>query len=121
MDSTEMDEVGGIIAAFEAQVGEPHRPLALIAHFRVRAGAGPAIEKEFAKASAQTASEAGVLAYQLHREPNNPDVFVVYEHWRSLDDLEAHLRTPYIATLRAEIDAVVEGQPEFQVILPTAT
>ena len=120
MDS-EMDEVGRIIATFEAQVGERHRPLALIARFRVRAGAGPRIEREFAKASAQTASEAGVLAYQLHREPNNPDVFVVYEHWRSLDDLEAHLRTPYIAALRAEIEAVVEGKPEFQVILPTAT
>jgi quinol monooxygenase YgiN len=52
-----------------------------------------------------------VLAYQLHREPNNPDAFVVYEHWRSLDDLEAHLRTAYIAALRAEIDAVMEGEP----------
>jgi quinol monooxygenase YgiN len=121
MDSTEMDEVGGIIAAFEAQVGQRHRPLALIGRFRVCAGAGPRIEKEFAKASAQTASEAGVLAYQLHREPNNPDVFVVYERWRSLDDLEAHLRTAYITALRAEIDAVMEGQPEFQVILPTTT
>ena len=91
MDSTEMDEVGGIIAAFEAQVGQRHRPIALIGRFRVRAGAGPRIEKEFAKASAQTASEVGVLAYQLHREPNDPDVFVVYERWRCLDDLEAHL------------------------------
>ena len=121
MDSIEMDEVGGIIAAFAAQVGERHRALALIARFRVRAGAGPRIENAFAEASAQTASEAGVLAYQLHREPNNPDSFVVYERWRSLDDLEAHLRTPYIAALRAEIDAVMDGQPDFRVILPTAT
>ena len=48
MDS-EMDEVGGIIAAFEAQVGERHQPLALIGRFRVRAGAGPRIEKEFGR------------------------------------------------------------------------
>jgi hypothetical protein len=40
MDSTEKDEIGGIIAAFEAQIGERHRPLALIGRFRVRAGAG---------------------------------------------------------------------------------
>jgi len=121
MDSTERDEVGGIIAAFEAQVGDRHQSLALIGRFRIRAGAGPRIEKEFAKASAQTASEAGVLAYQLHREPDNTDVFVVYERWRTLDDLEAHLRTSYIAALRGEIDAVMEGQPEFRVILPIAT
>jgi quinol monooxygenase YgiN len=119
MNTTATDEVGGIIATFAAQVGDHHQPLALIARFRVRAGAGSRIEKAFAEASVQTAREAGVLAYQLHREPDNPDAFVVYERWRSLEDLEGHLRTTYIAALRAEIDAVLEGQPNFQVMLPT--
>jgi quinol monooxygenase YgiN len=113
MQGPETDEVGEIIAAFAAQVGDRHRPVALIAHFRVRAGAGPRIEKAFAEASMQTAREAGVLAYQLHREPDNPSGFIVYERWRSLEDLEGHLRTTYIAALRAEIDAVLEGQTEF--------
>ena len=121
MDSAETDEVGRIIAAFAAQVGERHRTLALIARFRVRSGTGTRIEAAFAKASAPTGRELGVLTYQLHREPGNPDAFIVYERWRSLEDLETHLRTPYIAALRAEIDAVLEGQPDFQVILPTGT
>jgi quinol monooxygenase YgiN len=120
MDS-EIDEIGGIIAAFAAQIGERHRPLALIARFRVRSGTGVRIENAFAKASVQTATEAGVRAYQLHQEPDNPDAVIVYERWRSLDDLEVHLRTPYIAALRAEIDAVMEGQPDFQIIRPTST
>jgi quinol monooxygenase YgiN len=119
MNVAEMDEVAAIIAAFASQVGDRGRSLALIARFRVRAGAGQQIEKAFAEASVQTAREAGALAYQLHREPDNPDAFVVYELWRSLDDLETHLRTPYIRALRAEIDAVMEGQPSFNVILPT--
>lgn len=119
MNTTATDEVGGIVAAFAAQLGDHHRPLALIARFRVRAGAGPRIEKAFAEASVQTAREAGVLAYQLRRESDNPDAFVVYERWRSLEDLERHLRTTYIAALRAEIDAVMEGQPSFQVMLST--
>ena len=119
MNTAEKDEVGGIIAAFATQVGDRHRPLALIARFRVRAGAGARVEKAFAEASIQTAREAGVLAYQLHREPDNPDGFVVYERWRSLRDLERHLRATYVAALRAEIDAVMEGQPSFQVLLPT--
>jgi quinol monooxygenase YgiN len=118
MNTTATDEVGGIVAAFAAQVGDPHRPLALIGRFRVRAGAGFQIEKAFAEASVHTAREGGALAYQLHREPQNPDAFVVYERWRSLEDLEAHLRTTYVAALRAEIDAVMEGQPSFQVMLP---
>lgn len=121
MAFAETDEVGRIIAAFAAQVGDRQRSLALIARFRVRSGVGAQIEKAFAKAAAPTGKEVGVLAYQLHREADNPDAFIVYERWRSLDALEAHLRTPYIAALRAEIDAAMEGQPHFQVILPTGT
>jgi quinol monooxygenase YgiN len=119
MNSNAADEVGGIIAAFAAQVGHRQRPLALIARFRVRAGTGGRIERAFAEASVQTAREAGVLAYQLHREPDSSDAFIVYERWRSLEDLEAQLRTSYIGALRAEIGAVMEGQPSFQVMLPT--
>jgi quinol monooxygenase YgiN len=119
MEVTAADEVAVIIAAFAAQVGDRHRPLALIVRFRVRTGAGKRIEEAFAQASAHTAGEAGAMSYQLHREPDNPDAFLVYERWRSLDDLEAHLRMPYIAALRAKIDAVMEGEPKFQVVLPT--
>ena len=118
MNNAPTDEVGSIIAAFAAELGGRDRPLALIARFRVRAGAGSAIEKAFAEASVQTAGEAGVLAYQLHREPHDPDALVVYERWRSLEDLELHLRTSYIAALRAKIDAAMEGQPSFQLLLP---
>lgn len=113
------DEVGGIIAAFADQMGDRRRSLAIIARFRVRKGVGPQIETAFAAASIRTAREEGVLAYQLHREPQDPDAFVVYERWLSLEALEAHLRTPYIAALRAEIDSVMEGEPSFQVLLPT--
>lgn len=119
MKSAASDEVGGIIAAFEAQVGNRHSPLAIIGRFSVRGGTGPRIVKAFAEASAQTAREAGVIAYQLHLQPDNPDGFVVYERWRSLEDLERHLRTDYISALRTEIDAVMYGQPSFQVMLPT--
>lgn len=117
--NAETDEVGEIIAAFAAQVRDRRRPVALLARFRVRTGAGPGIEKAFAEAATQTAREAGVLAYQLHREPENADAFVVYERWRSLEDLEAHLRTSYVGALRAAIDAAIEGPASFQVMLPT--
>lgn len=119
MNSPATDEVGGIVAAFAAQLGgDRRRALAIVARFRVRAGAGARIEKAFAEALRHTAREAGVRAYQLHREASNPDALVVYERWRSLDDLEAHLRTAYIGALRQEIDAVMEGRATFDVVLP---
>jgi quinol monooxygenase YgiN len=42
----------------------------------------------------------------------------VYERWKSLADLEAHLRTLYITTLISETDEVLGGAPEFQVLMP---
>lgn len=119
MNTAGADEVGGIIAAFERQLGDRRQPLAIIARFRVRTGAGARLAAAFGEASAQTAREAGALTYQLHRETDNADAFVVYERWRSLDDLEAHLRTPYISALRAEIDAVMVGEPSFNIVIPT--
>lgn len=112
-------KVDGIIAAFAAKIADHHRPFALIGRFCVQAGTGGRIEKAFAAASVHTASEAGVLAYRLHRHTDDPNVFVVYEHWRSLADLEAHLRTNYIEALRGEIEAVLQGEPHFEIMVPT--
>lgn len=116
--STPADAVSGIIAAFGAQVNDPAEPLALVARFRVRAGGQEPVERAFAAAARETRKEAGALAYALHREAGDPGVFVVYERWRSLGDLEAHLRTPYITELREVIDAVLDGDPDFRVLLP---
>ena len=118
MNTGAKDGIGAIIAAFAAQIGGHQQPVALIGRFRVRAGAGHRIQKAFTEASVQTAREDGMLAYLLHCETGSPDAFVVYERWRSLEDLEAHLRTSYIAALRAEIDAVIDGEPSFQVMHP---
>lgn len=114
------DEVGIIIAGFAAQLADPTKPLALLVRFTVADGTQAAVEAAFAAASGDTAREAGVLTYQLLREAAEPTRFVVYEHWRSLADLEAHLRTPYITRLRDRFTRLIIGEPEFRVLVPSA-
>ena len=37
------------------------------------------------------------MDYCLHRSEDDPNVFMLYENWRSQRDLEKHLQMPYVA------------------------
>ena len=72
----------------------------------------------FARALRPTRQERGFLSFDLNRQPSDPDVVVVYERWRSLADLEAHLRAPYVVALREALNGLVVALPEFSVLTP---
>lgn len=113
------DDVSTIISSFAAALEDPRKPLALLAEFHVRQGTQDLVEAAFADIREPTAAESGVIAFELHRERREPTRFVVYERWRSLADLEAHLRTPYIRALRRLLDGLMVGVPEFRILTPT--
>jgi quinol monooxygenase YgiN len=119
MDST--DDVASIIGAFGAQLAGTSGSLALMVRFGVQEADVPRVQAGFAAIRTPTLAESGCLRFELNREARNPARFVVYERWRSLADLEAHLRTSYVAELRRQLDAVIVGVPEFHVLLPEAT
>jgi hypothetical protein len=39
------------------------------------------------------------VAYDLNRDVKEPTRYLIYERWKSLADIEAHLKGPYITTL----------------------
>jgi quinol monooxygenase YgiN len=112
------DEVAAIIRTFAKQLRDVAKPLALVVRFEVEHGHGQKVESAFAEAVLSTRAEPGCLAFQVNREAGSPRRFVVYERWRSLADLEAHLRTDYVSRLRAAIDDVIVGEPEFRIMEP---
>lgn len=116
--TTDLDDVSAIVDAFETQLGSRTIPFAMIARFQVTEDALARVEQAFEKAVPPTLREPGVLAYQPHRDPTDTAGFVVYERWKSLDDLDAHLRTPYVVELRREIEAAMTGAPEFNLLRP---
>lgn len=42
-----------------------------------------------------TLTEAGAMEYRLHRDNDDPSVWILYETWRSRADLDAHFGQPY--------------------------
>ncbi|MDS7593992.1 putative quinol monooxygenase [Agrobacterium tumefaciens] len=48
-------------------------------------------------------SEPRCINYDVHRSLDEPDVWCVYENWRSKQDLDTHFETPH---MREFVDAV---------------
>lgn len=112
------DRVDGYIQQFRNCLKDPSKPFAMLARIPIQDGKQESFEEAFAAAIAATRNETGVLVYNLNREAADGTRYVVYERWKSLADLENHLRKPYVAKLMAVTDEVLAGSPEFQVLVP---
>jgi quinol monooxygenase YgiN len=53
----------------------------------------------------QTHKEDGNQKYALHRDQADPDRVILIEHWRSQDDLDAHMKQPYMGELMTKAGA----------------
>jgi len=114
------DDVASIVKAFGAQLPNPESSLSLLARFTVRESDRDTVKAAFRQARTQTLNGPGCRVFDLNEDPQNPGGFLVYERWRSLSDLEAHLRKDHTAELRTLFHRLIVGGPEFQVLLSTA-
>lgn len=71
-------------------------PYALVGQARAKPGKGDALEAVLLALVEPTRLEQGALAYHVHRDRADPDLFVFYEAWASIGHLKAHLLQPYI-------------------------
>jgi quinol monooxygenase YgiN len=108
-----------IVTRVKAAVKDPARPFTLLIRFKVKDGATAKFEAAFAKAAQETRKEKGNRAYDLNRDTQTPTQYLLYERWHDLAALEAHLKMPYLATLRAETGDLQAGPPEVSILVPT--
>jgi NAD(P)-dependent dehydrogenase (short-subunit alcohol dehydrogenase family) len=69
--------------------------LTLIARLTARPEAAEALGDGLRRLIAPTLREDGARGYALHRDNDDPNVWILYETWRSRADLEAHFGQPY--------------------------
>jgi quinol monooxygenase YgiN len=112
------DTPSPIVAAVKPRLKDATKPFAILVTLRAKEGAGAKLEKAFADAVRQTKKEAGCAAYDLHRIPDDADAFILYERWKSLKDLEGHMKAPYIVKLLAEIHDLSASPPDLKVLVP---
>jgi quinol monooxygenase YgiN len=107
-----------VAAKVAAEVKDPAKPFALVITIKVKDGAGERLEAAFAKARLETKKEKGVLAYDMNRDAKEPGRYLIYERWKSLADLDAHLASEHIKALFAQVGELFDGDPDVRVMLP---
>lgn len=49
-----------------------------------------------------TRNEPGNIYYNIHQSEDEPNNWMIYEGWRSVEDFEKHLEMPYIKSFFAK-------------------
>lgn len=109
-----------IVTSVKAALKEPSKPFTLVVHLHIKDGTQEKFETAFAKAVKGTRKEKGCITYDLSRDAKDPTRYMVYERWKSLADLEDHLKTPHITTLLSELKDMLADPPEAKISLPAA-
>jgi quinol monooxygenase YgiN len=115
---TPQDDVSVIVSMIREQLVAPECAFSLMMRLSMKADAGEKVAAAFAEAQGPTLAEPGAITFQLNRTTAEPDRFVIYERWRSLDDLDSHLRMPHTTRLREIFESCLAAPPEMHVLTP---
>ncbi|HLY55325.1 MAG TPA: antibiotic biosynthesis monooxygenase [Stellaceae bacterium] len=84
------------------------RPVTVV-HYRCRAERERELEAIFETLACETRQEAGCIAYQFHRDPDEPGRYLLYECYVDEAALKAHQAAAYFETLvKGAIPALIE-------------
>lgn len=107
-----------IAAEVKSQLKDPAKPFTLILRIQVKDGMQAKFEAAFATARKVTLKEKGCIAYDLNHDGKDSTQYLVYERWKNLADLEAHIAAPHITSLLAELKELLAGPPDAKVMVP---
>ncbi len=67
-----------------------------------------ALERLCTMAEAVQANEPSALAYVFHRSQQDPSEIVLFERYADDSALQAHMQTPHMGELRAQLDELFD-------------
>jgi len=81
-----------------------------IAFIRAKSGLSEELGRRLLALVAPSRRETGCINYDLHRSDADPDIWCVYENWRSADDLATRFTLPHMQAFVAVVPTLVEGE-----------
>jgi quinol monooxygenase YgiN len=105
------------VALVKSKVKDPAKPFALFVTIKAKAGKEKDLEAAFAPCIAATKKEPGCLAYELNRDPDDPTTYVMFEKFKNVAALEAHLKLEHTTKLLKAIEALADGEIKPKVYL----
>jgi quinol monooxygenase YgiN len=86
--------------------------LTLIARLTAKPEHADALGEGLRRLVAPTTTELGSIRYVLHRDNDDPRVWILYETWRSRADLDAHFEQPYTKAMLAQFPELLAREME---------
>ncbi|QDQ27467.1 antibiotic biosynthesis monooxygenase [Chitinimonas arctica] len=83
--------------------------LIVVATIVAKAGAEQQVEHALQKLIAPTRMEAGCIQYVLHRDLDQPGVFVFIETWQSRELHAQHMQSAHLAEYGRSVSGLVES------------
>jgi quinol monooxygenase YgiN len=103
-------------AAGAAQTGAAaagEKPTAFVVKFKVKPGMNAAFEKAFAEMEKGVASaEPGNVSYDLYHMAQDPQTYVIVEHYKDSAAVSAHGKSAHGRKLIADLKDLTDGRPE---------
>jgi quinol monooxygenase YgiN len=98
------------VALVKSKVNDPNKPFALLVTIKAKPGQGKELEAAFAPCIAATKKEPGCLAYELNRDPDDPTAYLMFEKFKDLAALQAHLKAEHTTELFKAIGPLTDGE-----------
>jgi quinol monooxygenase YgiN len=110
------EEENPLFKLIKSKVKDEKKPFALLVTFKVKAGNEKKFEEAFVPALTATRKEPGCVAYYLNRDPDEAGTYIMYEHFKGLPGIEAHMKEKHTQTLLATVLPMCEGEPKIKVL-----
>ena len=93
--------------------------LRVVAFLHAKPGQKEAVRNALLQCVGPRRAEAGNLSYAVHADKNDPQLFVVVEHWNSPTHRERHLQTAHFQAMQNTVDGGgLVDQHFFHVLAP---
>ena len=92
-----------------------------LALIRAKNGRADELGEELMRLVPSSRLEPGCVTYDLHRSLNDSDLWLVYEVWRSKEDLEAHFKQEFMQRFLSKIPLLVDGDLDLRAFRPIST
>jgi quinol monooxygenase YgiN len=99
-----------VLALVKSKVKSPGTPFTLFVTIKAKSGKEKELEAAFAPCIAATKKETGCLAYELSRDPDDPTAYLLFEKYKNVAALEAHLKLEHTTKLLKALEPLTDGE-----------
>lgn len=104
-----------VVKLIKSKVKDQSKPFAITVAFKVKAGKEKDFVAAFRPCLEATKKEPGCISYELNHDPDHPEMYVMYEKFRSVAAIEDHLKQKHTVTLLTTVLPMCDGDPQIKV------